>query len=283
MAQEAYRISKWISETVVIDTLVLLAQATFDALVIAAEKSRTPRHVLLSQGGEALHAATQAAAAARGVGDSYRTAEALLVSGRVAFALMQPAVAQAAAAEATPIFDELGDKAGGAGSRLLEAQVHLNDGRLQDAYDAATQAKALAKAAGEQKVEQLALRIIQQTPPRPAELPTTVVQASQAAEAAVAPAPVAVAGTPATQETALSLSVVKELVMKVGKDILGEEEEDLTFDLALMDAGLDSLSALSFRNQLNVETKLKLPGTLMFDYPTMNDVAAHIAELSRRS
>merc|ERR1712078_550348 len=87
-----------------------------------AEKSKNPRYDLLSQGDEAMGLATDAANAAKGLGEKYRNAEALLIVGRIAFVLSQPVIALAAALEAAPIFSDLGDNAGEAGCKLLEAE-----------------------------------------------------------------------------------------------------------------------------------------------------------------
>lgn len=71
---------------------------------------------------------------------------------------------------------------------------------------------------------------------------------------------------------------MKNMAMGVLKE-LGDGNE-VTFDDPLMESGLDSLAAVSFRNDLTKKTGIKLPGTLMFDHPTLLGVSEFIVEQS---
>eukprot|EP00438_Fugacium_kawagutii_P013961 Skav203427 [mRNA] locus=scaffold1743:429376:432457:- [translate_table: standard] len=55
--------------------------------------------------------------------------------------------------------------------------------------------------------------------------------------------------------------------------------DDLSGDAPLMEAGLDSLSSVDFRNSVAKELPgVKLPSTLMFDHPTTKAIATFAAE-----
>nr|UPI48941.1 type I polyketide synthase [Micromonospora sp.] len=54
--------------------------------------------------------------------------------------------------------------------------------------------------------------------------------------------------------------------------------ESVPAERKFLDMGLDSLGALELRNRLNAATGLRLPATLLFDYPTLLASARHLRE-----
>ncbi|HEY8978842.1 MAG TPA: phosphopantetheine-binding protein, partial [Streptomyces sp.] len=73
--------------------------------------------------------------------------------------------------------------------------------------------------------------------------------------------------------------VLSALVRSHAATVLGHTTPDaVPLDGGFLDNGFDSLAAVDLRNRLNAATGLRLPPTLVFDYPTPNALAQHIAE-----
>ncbi|WP_443052867.1 type I polyketide synthase [Streptomyces sp. NBC_00184] len=100
------------------------------------------------------------------------------------------------------------------------------------------------------------------------------------------PAARAVAGAGDGQELLRSLAGldddervrnILELVRGRVAKVLGHASaQAIEADRPFQELGFDSLSAVELRNELNLATGLRLPATLVFDYPTSRAVAGHI-------
>ncbi|MEU6883122.1 type I polyketide synthase [Streptomyces sp. NPDC046712] len=83
------------------------------------------------------------------------------------------------------------------------------------------------------------------------------------------------AGLERAEQQHLLLQIVRTQVANV----LGHTSPDaIEPDRAFSELGFDSLSAVELRNALNSATGLRLPATLVFDYPSSTSLANHIHE-----
>ncbi|MET9971995.1 beta-ketoacyl reductase, partial [Streptomyces sp. NPDC006356] len=96
--------------------------------------------------------------------------------------------------------------------------------------------------------------------------------------AATTPAPARsleqeIAGRPAEEQHAMLL----DLVRRTAASVLGHDSpESVPARTGFLDGEFDSLSAVELRTRLNTATGLRLPTTLVFDYPTPDAVAGYL-------
>jgi len=196
--------------------------------------------------------------------------------------------AMAAAREAVDIFRALGLKDQEAASIVQIACIHYASGMQEKALDAAQEGLALAKECNSAETEKSASDLIEKIQGRPrlsfeavgGVMPSGVMMpAPPGGGAVLAGGATAAASEVVAKPKGLDPEEVQQAVQEMAKAAIGLEDE-LYLDSPLMDSGMDSLTAVSFRNGLQQNLGVKLPSSLMFDYPTMKEVANRIVELS---
>ncbi|MGR3219880.1 MAG: SDR family NAD(P)-dependent oxidoreductase [Candidatus Anammoxibacter sp.] len=73
--------------------------------------------------------------------------------------------------------------------------------------------------------------------------------------------------------------ILIDIVQDVAKRVIGLDKSlEIPVDKPLMDEGFDSLMAVEMRNRLDNVLGVKLPVTLLFDYPTIEKISDYIAK-----
>eukprot|EP01054_Gregarina_sp_Poly1_P011130 Gregarina_sp_Poly_1__11129@NODE_8_length_24379_cov_62_925633_g7_i0_p2_GENE_NODE_8_length_24379_cov_62_925633_g7_i0NODE_8_length_24379_cov_62_925633_g7_i0_p2_ORF_typecomplete_len3635_score538_36ketoacylsynt/PF00109_26/4_3e73ketoacylsynt/PF00109_26/4_8e60Acyl_transf_1/PF00698_21/2e79Ketoacylsynt_C/PF02801_22/5_4e03Ketoacylsynt_C/PF02801_22/3_2e37Ketoacylsynt_C/PF02801_22/1_8e27KR/PF08659_10/2_6e52KR/PF08659_10/1_9e03KR/PF08659_10/0_05NAD_binding_4/PF07993_12/8_1e05NAD_binding_4/PF07993_12/5_4e03NA len=72
---------------------------------------------------------------------------------------------------------------------------------------------------------------------------------------------------------------VYSVVINTAVEVTGRKVEDgLDLDQPITESGIDSLAAVEFGNELSSKLGVKLSPTTLFDYPTLNGIAAYVYE-----
>ncbi|CAK9089884.1 Tetratricopeptide repeat protein 28 (TPR repeat protein 28) [Durusdinium trenchii] len=277
-ANEAVQLSKRVHDRrQLAENLILSSEAN-----IALAMQDNPKG--LAKGSErSLKPAKEAYKVAKTIGAGKLMGMAMHQTAYVLLVTVKPDEALKAAREAVDIFRQVDERAREAGSVILIAEIYHSKSEDEKALDAANEGLMLAKACGDPKKEKDANKLIEQIAgkkyayyqPYPGEMPTM----PQQAEGGGGSAQAAASAVAVEKQVGLDPNMVQATVSEMAKQAIGVDDE-LFLDSALMDSGMDSLTAVSFRNGLQQQLGVKLPSSLMFDYPTMKEVANRIVELS---
>jgi len=76
-------------------------------------------------------------------------------------------------------------------------------------------------------------------------------------------------------------ALIEQAVKKIVCGILGEQEQDggIDFQKNFFDLGMDSLSAIEYRGQLQRVFRRTFPATIAFDYPTLAQISGHLRKI----
>jgi len=179
-----------------------------------------------------------------------------------------------AAREAETLFQDAGEQSRAANALVVAADACVLQGDRQAATEMANRAATLFKDFGDADGEELARSVLRGTG---AEAARSQQAALEAGDQAMSEEAVSAAAVPAkaAMDLQVATTMARETVLQA---IGGEEEVDL--DSPLMDVGLDSLAAISFREALIQTSGMKLPSSLVFDYPSLLAIAQFMVEES---
>jgi len=184
-------------------------------------------------------------------------------------------LALSSAQEAQNLSAEVEDDLGLATAVVLQANILYHKGENSAAKSMAEKGLKFAEGAGASDLVADAQDLIQRTS---AAGPSQVQEA-----AAVTDAPAAAEGTTvvaaAEAKKGMDPEVVQETLVTLVQQNVAEDEA-VELDTPLMDAGLDSLASVAFRNAIQTQLGLQMPSSLMFDYPNVRQLTDFIVEKS---
>jgi len=152
---------------------------------------------------------------------------------------------------------------------ILQAHIHKDQGERAKAEEVANKAAAILREVGDWESEQEALSVVgvYQAPGAQSIETVGYVPASSAGPSAAVVSNV-YKGPDAKQ--------VADRISQMAQELIGESVGD---DTPLMDAGLDSLSMVDFRNKLVREFDgIKMSASFLFDHPTISALSNNVAE-----
>mmetsp|Transcript_77547 Transcript_77547/g.146335 ORF Transcript_77547/g.146335 Transcript_77547/m.146335 type:complete len:682 (-) Transcript_77547:84-2129(-) len=179
--------------------------------------------------------------------------------------------------QAANLHRKLGNQKEAATALLLSVQPYAMCGKKEKCISAAEKGLLLFQEINDRAGKKWAQDLIKQLKEGPKQD-----KAAEAPEAGVeAAAPTSAAPAAQTQiKPALDFDAVLNQVLEVAKNAVSEEDMIME-DSPLMDNGMDSLSSVSFRNQLMQRFKgINLPASLIFDHPNIRAITSEIVERS---
>jgi len=276
-------------------SLVLAAQNQALLLVKkseAREQDAPPTTELKVGSRKALQMAKEAQELAKHIGDQTILASALCAAAQAEVFDGRYNQALDATAEAIQIYRELGDPKFLANALVLSARTRLVAGFTDMAPEEATEALALFRQCNDAKGEALAYHIyesIREANIRPqgggyhgAGGFAAGAQGGGEIVPVVSQAPVAQASGAGQGLVSLDPDQVMATIQEVTRKLVGGNK-DLDAEKPLMEAGVTSMTAILYRQNLaSAFGGVKLPVTLVFDYPSVSAIADLVLESGAR-
>ncbi|CAE7536874.1 mggB [Symbiodinium pilosum] len=276
-AEKSYQLVKrarkgWATRRIEVISLQLLAEAGVAKLVKLAgdedvqDKSQEEQDMLQGIFDKAHRAAEMAVDRAGSMDDRRMEASAMRTLANVCLVCSDTETAAEAAREALKIAQEVGDKKLEGTMLCINAEVNVVENYMGKANEQAKQALGIFRELRDAEGEEYAKSILDQmygtsrggvaagpgagVPAYETGMPTAAAAASSVA--------MAVSEGP-TRE------YIMEGLRQLSKNVVGD---DIDMDSPLMEAGMDSLSSVEFRNQVrNLVPGINLPASMVFDYP----------------
>mmetsp|Transcript_79751 Transcript_79751/g.141203 ORF Transcript_79751/g.141203 Transcript_79751/m.141203 type:complete len:824 (-) Transcript_79751:97-2568(-) len=214
----------------------------------------------------------------------YWMAHMCLYAGRTNDALEEAELARAN-------FKEDRDSRSEGNSGLLVADIYKAMDKKEDSMAALQETLQIARKLSDKEIEAAALKrvgelgggmgmfdpatmmqMMQGMPIAPGAISATASAAPAISEEVAVAVTAAASGPPAKA----SKEVILKRIQNLALDVSGATE--LVADVSLMDSGLDSLAAVSFRNDLAKEFELTLGASVIFDYPTIRALTDMVME-----
>eukprot|EP00930_Biecheleria_cincta_P046981 TRINITY_DN32497_c0_g1_i1.p1 TRINITY_DN32497_c0_g1~~TRINITY_DN32497_c0_g1_i1.p1 ORF type:complete len:865 (+),score=208.52 TRINITY_DN32497_c0_g1_i1:80-2674(+) len=157
---------------------------------------------------------------------------------------------------------------------ILGAQLQLHQNNKEKAEAMLMPAIELLEQIGDPGGVQYAREILQKA---------AGVQAAPSPQVARIEAPTSAESKAFSPETAivkkLDVATVREQVMRIARDAMATDE-DVHDDTPLMDSGMDSLTSVSFRNEVAAAFGASLPASLIFDYPSIGEITRYVVDVA---
>lgn len=267
-----------------VEMLIILTNANTEFLTQKSQEAQANGKDLgRAMFDKAMKPAKEAVLLAKKLGETRVTASAVFALGQMFCVQGRIGDALKAAENCGNLYKSVGEAEGEVMSVTLSSEIHYCNNDMEQAKEAATKAKGMAKAIDARAEEARADAVLQRIQkaqagggPRPAAAENAIEPGAAAAAAAGAASAAVPAGKKGLEVAVVEAMVKGTLLASIGSD------DPVDMDVPLMEAGMDSLSMVAFRNSLQRESGIQMPASTMFDYPTMRGLTDHLVEQSQQ-